>query len=254
MIESVRIFEGIVHVAPYGKYAAKAQFNAGRAHEKEDENEAAIQAYQAVVEKFPNDPLAVDAQYQIGYIYWKASKSGTYDPNAAAKAKIGFQDFLYRYPHSEKASQARDNLKKIDHKETSIAFDIARFYDKQKMFRAAAIYYNDVIRQQPESAESDRAKKRISELRAKFGEAALQSAALSAATASKKIKKVEPEHLSPSDQNARPDSAPLPSADIDLSLPPPASLLPDTTTAPASLSDSLPTPPATATPDGAKPE
>ena len=66
------------------------------------------------MEKFPNDPLAVDAQYQIGYIWSKAMRSGTYDPDAAAKAKTGFQDFLYRYPNSEKSAQARENLKQLE--------------------------------------------------------------------------------------------------------------------------------------------
>ena len=42
----------------------------GRAREKQGANDAALVAYQSVVEKFPNDPLAVDAQYQIGYIWF----------------------------------------------------------------------------------------------------------------------------------------------------------------------------------------
>ena len=47
----------------------------------------------------------------------------------------------------------------LENKQTSTAFEIARYYDKQKHYRAAAIYYNDVIRQQPGSREGDRAKK-----------------------------------------------------------------------------------------------
>src|SRR4029079_3734602 len=157
MDEAANIFTAITRVAPYGNYTARALFNVGRAREKQGANEAAITAYQGVVEKFPNDPLAVDAQYQIGYIWAQASKSGTYDPNAAAKAKTGFEDFLYRHPNSEKAAQAKDNLKMLEHHQTSTAFEIARFYDKQKLYRAAAIYYNDVIRQQPDSKEGDKA-------------------------------------------------------------------------------------------------
>jgi len=250
MEEAARIFEAIVRTAPYGKYAARATFDTGRAREKQGSNELALAAYQAVVEKFPNDPLASDAQYQIGYIWSKAMQSGTYDPNAATKAKAGFQDFLYRYPHSEKSAQAQENLKMLDHKQTSTAFEIAKFYDKQKYYKAAAIYYNDVIRQQPGSVEGNQAKKRISELRAKLGDAALQSLAVTAAAANRKSKKMDPGGGPRSEGTMRQDSAPLPSADIDLSLPPPASLLPDTTTAPASsMSESLPTPPPTATPE-----
>lgn len=243
MDEAASIFQAIVRAAPYGKYAPRALFNIGRAREKQGANEAAIGAYQNVIEKFPNDPVAADAQYQIGYIYSQASRNGTYDPNATNKAKTGFEDFLYRHPNSEKSAQARENLKTIEHQQTSNAFDIARFYDKQKKYRAAAIYYNDVIRQQPDSKEGDHAKKRISELRAKYGDAALQPPAVSAATADKKNKKSETAAAS-SNRSSQPDAhtdAPLPSADIDLSLPPPASLMPDTTTAPPPSSSTLDT-------------
>jgi outer membrane protein assembly factor BamD len=252
MEEAANIFTSIIRTGPYGKYAARATFALGRAREKQGASDAAIVAYQSVVEKFPNDPLAVDAQYQIGYIWSAAMRSGTYDPNAAAKSKTGFQDFLYRYPNSEKSEQARENLKKLETKQTNTAFEIARFYDKQKQYRAAAIYYNDVIRQQPGSKEGDRAKKRISQLRAKLGDAALQPPAVTAAAANKKNRKMQ-RPSGPSSEEM-PGDAPLPPPDTDVSLPPPASLLPDTTTAPpSSTTDTLPspapTPEAAATPE-----
>jgi outer membrane protein assembly factor BamD len=250
--QAAEIFSMIIRVAPYGKYTARAQFDLGRAREKQNRNEAAIAAYQAVVEKFPDDPIAVDAQYQIGYIWSQASNSGTYDPAAANNAKIAFEDFLARYPHSEKAAQAKQNLKKTETKQTSTAFDIAKFYDKQKQYRAAAIYYNEVIRQQPGSTEGEKAKKRISELRKKVGDQNLQPPAVTAAAANKNRKKSSNDTSPPPSSN---EMAPLPPSDIDASLPPPASLLPDTTTAPASTTESpapsatpQPTPESAATP------
>lgn len=249
MGQAVLIFGTIIRTAPYGKHTARAQFNLGRAYEKQGSNELAIAAYQAVVEKFPNDPIAVDAQYQIGYIWSQASSSGTYDPATASHAKVGFEDFLARYPNSEKAAQARENLKRMERKQTSTAYDIAKFYDKQKYYRAAAIYYNEVIRQQPSSPEAERAKKRVGELRAKFGDEKLQSPAVTAAAANKKSRKPRTY-----DENAAPppssnEQAPLPAPDSDSSLPPPASLLPDSTTAPPSSESSpAPTPETTASP------
>src|SRR5436190_6244766 len=74
MDEAANIFGAIVRAAPYGKYAARAMFDVGRAREKQGSNEAAIAAYQGVVEKFPDDPLAADAQYQIGYIWSQATR------------------------------------------------------------------------------------------------------------------------------------------------------------------------------------
>src|SRR5262249_10809322 len=85
--DAVELFAAMVRSGPWGRYTARAQFNIGRAREKEGSPDLAIDAYQSVVEKFPNDPLAVDAQYQIGYIWYSAARRGTYDPDAAAKAK-----------------------------------------------------------------------------------------------------------------------------------------------------------------------
>lgn len=236
--KSVEIFAAIIRTAPYGRYTARAQFDIGLAREKQKITDAAISAYQAVVEKFPNDPLAPNAQYQIGYLWLNISKEGTKDIDATAKARTAFEDFLFRYPNSEKAPQARANLDFLTRKQTTSAFDIAKYYDKQKHYRAAVIYYNEVIRQQPGSSESERAKKRIDQIRAKVGEKALMPITDEHAVAAKK--KASGGGSSGSDRGpsgtAATSSAPLPPAETDTSLPPAASLMPDTTTAPAGSS------------------
>jgi outer membrane protein assembly factor BamD len=238
---AVTIFANVVRTAPYGTYTARAQFDIGLAREKQGANDAAIQAYQAVVDKFPNEPIAVDAQYQIGYIWFTAAQLGTNDAAAASNAKTAFQDFLFHYPKSEKAAQARKNLDILEHKQTNNSFKVAKFYDKQKYYRAAVIYYNEVIRQQPGSEESNQAKKRIDQLRAKFGDAALQPAIPVSQNAKKKAE-AQRSGIAGSG-SAKPgapnNETPLPASDGDSSLPPPASLAPDTTTAPG---PSLPLP------------
>jgi outer membrane protein assembly factor BamD len=257
---AVTIFANIVRTAPYGKYTARAQFNIGLAREKQNVPEMAVEAYQAVVNKFPDEPVAADAQYQIGYIWLMAARKGTTDAAATSNAKTAFQDFLLHYPHSEKAAQARANLALLEHKETTSSYEVAKFYDKQKYYRAAVIYYNEVIRQQPGSTESNLAKKRIDQLRAKVGEAALQPA-IAAAQAGKKKGEAHEARTAGTGLAAKPseanNQAPLPASDVDGSLPPPASLAPDITTAPDHLfgpsstgtsSDTSSTPAASASP------
>ena len=234
---AVTIFANVVRTAPFGKYTARAQFDIGLAREKQGANDAAIQAYQAVVDKFPDEPVAVDAQYQIGYIWFTAAQRGTNDAAATANARTAFQDFLFHYPKSEKAAQARKNLDLLEHKQTSNSYKVAKFYDKQKYYRAAVIYYNEVIRQQPGSEESNEAKKRIDQLRAKFGDAVLRPAISESANAKKKADAHGSRTAGTAGTgSARPgapnNEAPLPSSESDNSLPPPASLAPDTTTAP----------------------
>ncbi|HEX4638296.1 MAG TPA: outer membrane protein assembly factor BamD [Chthoniobacterales bacterium] len=263
MDRAVEIFAGVVRTAPYGKYTARAQFDIGLAREKQGANDAALQAYQAVIDKFPNDPIAVDAQYQIGYIWFSASKSGTKDIAATHNARTAFQDFLFRFPNSEKAPQARANLQILEHKATSSSFDVARFYDKQKMYRAAVVYYNEVIRQQPGSAESERAKKRIDQLRTKYGdkiieplvdkEAAMkkaEQAKAKAAAAGQPGSASGTRSSGPagSGSTSSSSSAPILPPDLDGSLPPPPSgpsslMPPGSSSAPSSSgSDESPAP------------
>src|SRR5881398_612753 len=217
---AVAIFASVVRTAPYGKYTARAQFDIGLVREKQGANDAAIEAYQAVVDKFPNEPIAVDAQYQIGYIWFHASKTGTKDIAAASKAKTAFQDFLFHYPNSEKAAQARADLGLLEQKQTSSSFEVAKFYDKQKYYRAAVIYYNEVIRQQPGSTESNLAKKRIDQLRAKVGESALQPA-VNTAQAAKKKSEAHAAWTAGTGSAAKPgeanNEAPLPAPEPDVS-------------------------------------
>src|SRR5207248_6431665 len=164
MDRAVEIFAAIVRTAPFGKYTARAQFDIGLARQKQHANDAAIQAYQAVIDKFPTDPIAADAQYQIAYIWYEAARLGTNDRAATEKAQTGFEDFLFRYPKSEKGPQARENLEHLQHKSTGDAMKIAKFYDKKKAYRAAVIYYNEVIHEQPGSAASAVAQKRVDEI------------------------------------------------------------------------------------------
>ncbi len=174
MARAQQMFESIVKNAPYSKVAPQAQFYTGQALEKQGKDAEAIAAYQGVLSRYGNDPIAADAQYQIGYVHLKASRSA-FDKAEANKAREAFEDFVAHYPSSEKVPQAQENLKSLSGRETVGALSTAKFYDKQKNYKAAVIYYNDVLKQQPNTPDADFAKNRIAELKNKFGEDALRA-------------------------------------------------------------------------------
>jgi outer membrane protein assembly factor BamD len=169
------MFETIVKNAPFSKFAPLAQFNVGQSLEKQGKYPEAIKAYQIVVNKYAGDAIADDALYQIGFVRLRETREGSYDRAAVSKARESFEDFINRYPESEKVPQAKENLKTLETGNAKSSLDIARFYDKTKQHRAAVIYYNDVIKTQPGSPESEIAKARIEELKQQFGEDALRA-------------------------------------------------------------------------------
>lgn len=169
------MFESIVKNAPFSKLAPLAQFNAGQALEKQGEYPKAIDAYQLVYTKYPNDPVAADALYQVGYVRAREAREGSYDPATNRKAREAFEDFIARYPNSEKVAQANENIKTLQGGINKNVLDIAKFYDKTRKFKAAVIYYNDVIRSQPGTPEADYAKGRVEALKNEYGEDALRA-------------------------------------------------------------------------------
>lgn len=169
------MFEGIVKNAPYSKYAPLAQFNVGQAFEKQGDFPKAIEAYQQCVNKYPGDAIADDALYQVGYVRLRESREGSYDRATANKARESFEDFIARYPDSEKVPQARENLKSLEGGQNKGTLEVAKFYDKTKKFKAAVIYYNDVIKNQPGTPDAEYAKTRIEALKTLYGEDALRA-------------------------------------------------------------------------------
>jgi outer membrane protein assembly factor BamD len=183
MAKAQEMFQKIVTNAPYSKIAPLAQYGIGQALEKSGSITASVNAYQQVVDRYPNSDVAPNAMYQIGYVYFLASRQTGYDQTAAVRAQEAFDDFLLRYPNSEKVPQAQDNLKALQGRKTENSYTIAKFYDKQKNYKAAYVYYNEVVQQQPDSPEAERAKQRMDQIRSKVGDQSLQIGAKGTATA-----------------------------------------------------------------------
>lgn len=170
-----QMYEAILKNAPYSKHAPVAQFNLGLSFERLKKPGESRQAFQTVLDKYPNSDVADDAFYQIGYIYMRQGLSGrSQDLSALIVARESFEDFLLQYPNSEKAPQAHDNLAAIGGHEASDLMKIASYYDWAKNYKGALIYYNEVIRKQPKTAEAETAKLRVQELRGTYGEDALR--------------------------------------------------------------------------------
>lgn len=170
-----QMYQSILKNAPFSKHAPIAQFNLGLSLERQKMLSEARDAYQTVLDKYPNSDIADDALYQIAYIYMRAGLSGnSQDLSSLILARETFEDFLLQYPKSPKAAQAKENLERLGSSEAGDLMRIARYYDWSRNYKAAVIYYNDIIRKQPKTDDANKAKSRIEELRGSVGEDALR--------------------------------------------------------------------------------
>ncbi len=169
------MYRALLGSAPYAKFAPAAQFKLGQSLESRSEYEQAIAAYQVVLDRYGSSDYADDALYQIGFVQITEAQSRSQDLSAAIDAKNTFEEFLMEYPNSEKAAQARDNLDRMSGRETSDLYSIAQFYDRNSNFRAAVIYYGELVRRQSGSEQAKLANERIEEIRAEVGDDELRA-------------------------------------------------------------------------------
>src|SRR6266567_4074278 len=244
---AIRAYRQLVRKYPRDALAAGAAFRGAVLLEQVRLHLEAANTYRLVVTNYPTSPHfneAIEGQFRIGEMYLAGKKLkllGLPFATSMDRAVEIFAAVIRTAPYGKYTARAqfdiglarekqRANLQQLEHKATTSSFDVARYYDKQKAYRAAVIYYNEVIRQQPGSTESEKAKKRIDQLRAKLGDKVLQP--LQEKEAEKKKSTDQQKTKSASESTPAPNSGSILPPDLDSSLPPPPSTSGDTTAPP----------------------
>jgi len=142
---AIEIFGKVVENSTYGPLAPKAQYKLGlvlkgllRYYEAEEE-------FNKVVSRYPDSEWASAAKFQIATCRASLSKGAAYDQGAVQEAKEKFEVFVKEHPDAVLSLEAEKNISQIREKEAEASYNIARFYEKQKVFGSAKIYYNDII-------------------------------------------------------------------------------------------------------------
>jgi len=142
----IEMFETVASNAPRSPYASASQFAIGEMQHEAGAIADAINAYAKVVAEHPDSKEAPVAQFRIGELFITQSERGAKDTTTVASAREAYEDFLVRYPNHSLAKDARTRLGSVDSKQTADMLKIAKFYEKTEKYRAAAIYYRDIIK------------------------------------------------------------------------------------------------------------
>ena len=160
--DTIKLFNGVVQNAPQGKNAAEAKFEIGKIHEEAEERSEAISAYQDVVDQYAKSPFASQAQTKIAELSFGKVEKGTKDAGAIKESRDAAQQAVSLFPDSA-TEESRDLLPQIDEKDADSAYGIAKFYEKGKNYKAAIIYYNNVLKF-PGGTHFEDAKERVNDL------------------------------------------------------------------------------------------
>jgi len=158
---AIEIFSKVIENSTYGPLAPKAQYKLGLVLKGLMRYYEAEEAFNKVITNYPNSEWVEAAKFQIASCRAAVSRGPDYDQGAAKEAKEKFEDFVKEHPDAVLSHEAEKNIGRLKEKEAEANFNIGRFYEKQKAYEAAKVYYNDILNNYPDSVWAVKALERL---------------------------------------------------------------------------------------------
>lgn len=166
MDETARLYSKIVGNGPYSQIAPRAQLQIGAAREKQKNFADAVKAYELAADRYHDQPeIAADAMYRAGIAWQKQADKAEYDQGAATKAIAAFTDFITVYPDDKRVAEAQQAITRLKAEKVRGSFEIAKFYESNRKWAGAVVYYNDVLQLDANSPLATQARQRIEVLK-----------------------------------------------------------------------------------------
>jgi outer membrane protein assembly factor BamD len=158
---AIEIFQKVVSNSQYGPLAAKAQYKLGLVYKSLLQFYEAEEVFNKIVTSYPDSEWVAAAKFQIASCRAALSRGPAYDQVSSKEAKDKFEEFVRANPDAELSKEAEKNIQSLSEKEAESNYDTARFYEKQKDFKSAEIYYNVIIEGSPQSAWAAKSVERL---------------------------------------------------------------------------------------------
>jgi outer membrane protein assembly factor BamD len=168
MDRTADMFDKIVRYGPYGEFGAEAQMNIGAAREKEKDYPLAVEAYERAADRYSEQiKIASDALFKAAGASYKQARTSEYDQSVAEQAISSYKDFISLYPNDLRATNAETIIGSLRAEQAHGNFRIAQFYEKNKKWDGALIYYNEVLLKDAGSPLAAQARQRIEALKSR---------------------------------------------------------------------------------------
>jgi outer membrane assembly lipoprotein YfiO len=161
---AIEIFKAVATDAPFSKHGELAQFKLGQAYEADGQFEEAVSAYEELIRRYPSSTMIEDARFRIAQASQKGTFRPSYDQSPTDKAIKELQAFKTSHGGSDLAVKAEEQISVLEEKRAQHALEIAVFYERQKAWRSALIYYRDIATHFPKSSMAVQAAAKVAEL------------------------------------------------------------------------------------------
>jgi outer membrane protein assembly factor BamD len=163
----IEIFRAVIKNAPYSDYAPAAYYKIGLFLKEVNSFSEAKAEFEKIIAEYPQSAWVNKAQYQIALCEYNESLKPDYDQKPTEGATKKFEEFVKVSPDIELTKEAKEKIGRLKEKDAQHNFNIAKFYERQKAFESATIYYRYIIKIYPESPWAEKATERLQAIETK---------------------------------------------------------------------------------------
>ncbi|KXU35903.1 hypothetical protein AXK11_05070 [Cephaloticoccus primus] len=163
--KGVQQFEVVVWEAPYSDYAPLAMMNIARGHQRLGNEMEAIDAYDRMINNYPDSLLGPDAYLRLAEAHASLVDGPEYDQASTQEAATYFEDFLILFPGDPGVARAEEGLDEMRTVLAQSKIKIADFYFKKRdNYTAARVFYNEAITIYPNSDIAEHARAQLAKV------------------------------------------------------------------------------------------
>ena len=144
-LQAVTEFQAITLQFPGSTLADDAQFYLAECHYKRGEFLLAAYEFAELKRSYAASPLVPNAQFKLGMCYYEMSPVSKLDQQYTQKARDELQAFVEYYPSNDSAANADVYIRELTNRLAKKSYETAQLYATMEYYKAATIYYDDVI-------------------------------------------------------------------------------------------------------------
>lgn len=158
---ALTIYDEIVAAMPNHEMTALALYSKGELLQSMGEYRDSIEAYQALIRRFPKHELTPQSYLKIAQAYCQVSRYEMQNPDLIALAELSARKFREEFPRDERVEQAEGYVRQMREVYAKGLSDIGRFYERTDRPNSAAIYYQNAIDEFPNTRVADFCRQRL---------------------------------------------------------------------------------------------
>lgn len=152
---AIQYFQGVFDYGRTTEVAADAQLYLARSYFENGDYVLAANEFTRFISTFRNDPRSEDAEFERALSYYNLSPQYELDQTNTRQAITYLQLFLDRYPDSELKVDAEERIGELREKLAHKEYASAGLYERRQMYEAAAIQYERVFDEYPDTQWAD---------------------------------------------------------------------------------------------------